>query len=57
MAAQLKRTLGVPNGWIAERLNMGSAIDVRKHVGMARRGHPAQKYLHRIQTQKVKGKG
>ena len=39
-AAHLKATSDVSNGWLAERLHMGSAAYVSKHVGLARRQPP-----------------
>jgi putative transposase len=54
IAAYLKRTLGVPNAWLAEALQMGSGFYVSKHVGLARRpDHPVHKLIKRLE---VKGK-
>ena len=36
VASHLKATTDVPNGWLAEKLAMGSAAYVSKHVGLAR---------------------
>ena len=38
VAAQMKATTDVSNGWLAEHLAMGSGIYVSKHVGLFRRG-------------------
>lgn len=38
VAAHLKATTDVSNGWLAERLGMGSGVYVSKHVGLLRRG-------------------
>lgn len=38
VAAHLKATTDVSNGWLAERLEMGSGVYVSKHVGLLRRG-------------------
>ncbi|HVU33809.1 MAG TPA: transposase [Opitutaceae bacterium] len=55
IAAHLRQTMGIPNGWLAEQLEMGSAIYVSKHVGLMHRAdHPSHPLLHRL---KVKGKG
>ena len=37
IAAHLRATTDVPNGWLAERLGMGSPIYVSKHIGLLRR--------------------
>ncbi|MDO8544828.1 MAG: transposase [Opitutaceae bacterium] len=37
VAAHLKATTDVPNGWLAEQLEMGSAFYVSKHVGNLRK--------------------
>jgi hypothetical protein len=37
IAVALKRTTQVTNGWLAERLNMGSGVAVSQYVGRARR--------------------
>ncbi len=37
VAAHLRATTDVPNGWLAEQLGMGSAIYVSKHTGLLRR--------------------
>ncbi|PTX95462.1 transposase [Opitutus sp. ER46] len=56
IATHLRQTMGVPNGWLAEHLEMGSAFYVSKHVGLARNAdHPAAELL--LQLRKVKGKG
>ena len=33
----MKQTTQVPNGWLAERLNMGSGMAVSQYVGRWRR--------------------
>jgi putative transposase len=54
IAAYLKRTLGVPNAWLAEALEMGSGFYVSKHVGLTRGpDHPVQELMKRLE---VKGK-
>jgi hypothetical protein len=37
VAAQLKTSTDVSNGWLAEQLDMGSGIYVSKHVGLLKR--------------------
>lgn len=37
LAAELKRATQVPNGWLAERLHMGSEMAVSQYVGQWRR--------------------
>jgi hypothetical protein len=37
VAAFLKESTDVPNGWLADQLNMGSPFYVSKHVGLLRR--------------------
>jgi putative transposase len=37
VALRLKETTDVTNGWLAERLDMGSGFYVSKHVGLAKR--------------------
>jgi len=37
VAAQLKATTDVSNGWLAEQLDMGNGIYVSKHVGLLKR--------------------
>ena len=37
IAAEMKQTTQVPNGWLAERLNMGSGMAVSQYVGRWRR--------------------
>lgn len=55
VAAHLKATTDVSNGWLAERLDMGSPFYVSKHIGLYQRGTGgAQK--RRLELQKVKGK-
>ena len=56
VAAHLKATTDVSNGWLAERLEMGSPTYVSKHVGLLRRGVGAGRpWFERLQ--KVKGTG
>jgi REP element-mobilizing transposase RayT len=38
IAAEMKATTQVSNGWLAERLHMGSGVAVSHYVGRARRG-------------------
>jgi hypothetical protein len=56
VAAHLKATTDVPNGWLAEQLDMGSPFYVSKQAGLLRRNPDgeAQKWLKRLG--KVKGK-
>jgi putative transposase len=37
LAAEMKQTTQVPNGWLAERLHMGSGMAVSQYVGQWRR--------------------
>ena len=37
IAMQMKTLTDVPNGWLAERLDMGSGAYVSKHIGLARK--------------------
>ena len=43
VADELKRTTQAPNGWIAERLNMGSGTAVSQYVGQWRRNAQRRK--------------
>ena len=43
IAAEMKRTTQVNNGWIAEHLNMGSGMAVSQYVGQWRRANRAAK--------------
>jgi REP element-mobilizing transposase RayT len=56
VAAHMKATTDVPNGWLAEQLGMGSPFYVSKHVGCLRRqpNGDAARWLGRLR--KVKGK-
>ncbi len=56
VAARLRQISDAPNGWLAERLDMGSGIYVSKHLGRLRRDadHPAAPLLARLA--KAKGK-
>jgi putative transposase len=55
VAAHLKATTDVANGWLAERLDMGSHVYVSKHVGLLRQqAGSARRWLERLD--KVKGK-
>jgi REP element-mobilizing transposase RayT len=42
IAVEMKRTTQVKNGWIAERLNMGSGVAVSQYVGQWRRASGTQ---------------
>ena len=54
IAAHLRETMGVPNGWLADHLQMESPGYVSKQVGLARNpNHPARKLAGKL---KVKGK-
>lgn len=49
VAAHLKESTDVSNRWLADRLGMGSAFYVSKHVGLLHKpGHPAIRWLERI---------
>ena len=50
----LRETTDVPNGWLAEQLNMGSAAYVSKHVGLAQR-QPTPAIRQCLEQIRVKG--
>jgi hypothetical protein len=56
LAAHLKATTDVPNGWLAEHLDMGSPFYVSKHVGHLRKrtNGEAENWLRKLRE--VKGK-
>jgi putative transposase len=55
VAAHLKATTDVSNGWLAERLEMGSAVYVSKHVGRLRRlGGPGRESLQILEKERGK---
>jgi hypothetical protein len=56
VAAYMKETTDVRNGWLAEQLEMGTPFYVSKHVGYLRKqpGGNAVRWLN--QLRKVKGK-
>lgn len=56
VAARMRESSDVANGWLAERLDMGTGAYVSKHVGLLRHTpeHPAAPLLARLR--KVKGK-
>lgn len=56
VATHLKGTTDVPNGWLAEQLDMGTAFYVSKHVGRLRRQPDGDAAKWLSQLQKVKGK-
>jgi putative transposase len=56
VAGHLKQTLGVSNGWLAQRLGMGSAMYVSKHVSLARRQAGEAARLRAQLEEKEKGK-
>ena len=52
VAAHLKATTDVSNGWLAERLGMGSPTYVSKHVGLLRQGiGNARTWLEKLQKE------
>lgn len=54
VAAHLKSTTDASNGWLARKLEMGTAAYVSKHVGLLKRsGGPGRKWLEKLK--KVKG--
>lgn len=56
VAAHLKSTSDVPNGWLAEQLGMGSPFYVSKHVGLLRRNPAGEAGGWVERLRKVKGK-
>jgi REP element-mobilizing transposase RayT len=54
VARHLKETTDVSNGWLAEKLDMGSHIYVSKHVGLHRRSSGS--HAHRIHAALSRGK-
>jgi putative transposase len=58
VAMQLKQDTDIPNGWLAQRLGMGSACYVSKLVGLARqRAQSAQSAANsQVQPRNTKGK-
>jgi hypothetical protein len=56
LAAYLKETTDVANGWLGEQLDMGSSFYVSKHVGLLRRATDGEGLLWLQQLRKVKGK-
>ncbi|HEX9782541.1 MAG TPA: hypothetical protein VGA56_07385, partial [Opitutaceae bacterium] len=56
VASHLKATTDVTNGWLAQRLDMGSGVYVSKHVGLVRRGRGDAVGLREIIKRKTRGK-
>jgi hypothetical protein len=56
LAAFMKETTDVSNTWLAERLDMGSAFYVSKHVGLLRRSSSGEGLRWLGELRKVKGK-
>jgi hypothetical protein len=52
----MKETTDVSNTWLAERLDMGSAFYVSKHVGLLRRSSSGEGLRWLGELRRVKGK-